>query len=325
MPYKSITLKKELVIDEIASIHRFKSISDFVFHEEAHDFWEFLYVEKGAVQADVNSTPHTLNKDSILFCQPGEPHSVRSKGDVSSSLISIGFICDSPAIEFFRGKILEVSPSERLLLNKIVQEASLAYSCQLDTPCYRQLIRRDSPNIPFGSEQLIQVYLQQLLIQLIRNHETDSAFAAIPKSVRKRGEDELFYKIISYMEEHIDEHLSIQQICRDNLIGRSLLQQIFRDNTGYGIIDYFSLMKITAAKQLIRRQKMNFSQIAEHLGYNSIHYFSRQFKKLSGITPSEYAASIRLGTGLQESSPELPFHDRNRSQNAGHIFHHTDI
>ena len=38
---------------------------------------------------------------------------------------------------------------------------------------------------------------------------------------------------------------------------------------------------------------MNFTQIAEHLGYTSIHYFSRQFKKVVGMTPSEYASSIK--------------------------------
>ena len=44
---------------------------------------------------------------------------------------------------------------------------------------------------------------------------------------------------------------------------------------------------------MIRDEQMNFTQIAEALGYSSIHYFSRQFKKLAGMTPSEYASSIR--------------------------------
>ena len=52
-------------------------------------------------------------------------------------------------------------------------------------------------------------------------------------------------------------------------------------------------MKINAAKQLIRTNKMNFTQISEQLGYTSIHYFSRQFKKVTGMTPSEYASSIK--------------------------------
>ena len=52
-------------------------------------------------------------------------------------------------------------------------------------------------------------------------------------------------------------------------------------------------MKVEAAKELIRTEQMNFTQISEKLGYTSIHYFSRQFKKVTGMTPSEYASSIK--------------------------------
>ena len=59
------------------------------------------------------------------------------------------------------------------------------------------------------------------------------------------------------------------------------------------MIEYFSEMKIDAAKQMIRTEHMNFTQISQQLGYSSIHYFSRQFKKIAGMTPSEYASSIK--------------------------------
>ena len=52
-------------------------------------------------------------------------------------------------------------------------------------------------------------------------------------------------------------------------------------------------MKIDMAKELIRNKNMNFTQISDQLGYTSIHYFSRQFKKITGMTPSEYASSIK--------------------------------
>ena len=110
---------------------------------------------------------------------------------------------------------------------------------------------------------------------------------------RRQNEDELFQSVVAYMEDNISEHLTIEQICHDNLVGRGILQKVFSDNVGCGIIDYFSLMKINAAKQLIRENKMNFSQIAEELGYNSIHYFSRHFKNITGMTPSDYATGVR--------------------------------
>ena len=77
------------------------------------------------------------------------------------------------------------------------------------------------------------------------------------------------------------------------MIGRSQLQKLFQQKTGLGIIEYFSNMKIETAKEMIRTGHMNFTQISEQLGYTSIHYFSRQFKKITDMTPSEYASSIK--------------------------------
>ena len=99
--------------------------------------------------------------------------------------------------------------------------------------------------------------------------------------------------IIHYLGEHVRQSLTIEDISKDNMIGRSQLQKLFREEYQCGVIEFFSRMKIDFAKQLIRENDMNFTQISDFLGYSSIHYFSRQFKKLSGMTPTEYATSIK--------------------------------
>ena len=81
--------------------------------------------------------------------------------------------------------------------------------------------------------------------------------------------------------------------CHEFSIGRAHLQRIFREHTGLGAIEYFCQMRISAAKQLIRENKMNLTDTAKTLGYTSIHYFSKQFKKITGIPPSRYQESIR--------------------------------
>jgi AraC-like DNA-binding protein len=62
---------------------------------------------------------------------------------------------------------------------------------------------------------------------------------------------------------------------------------------GTGIIEYFKYLKIERAKTLIREENHNITEIAEILDYNSIHSFSRHFKKATDISPSEYAKSIK--------------------------------
>ena len=141
---------------------------------------------------------------------------------------------------------------------------------------------RKTPEL-FGAEQLICLYLEQLLIHLIRRY-SDAAHRQIAdpkvlKSTKSKSDAEIFNRVTDYLAVRIHSSVTIEQI--------------FKDNCGLGIIEYFSLMKINAAKEMIRTNRLNFTQISEQLGYSSIHYFSRQFKKVTGMTPSEYALSIK--------------------------------
>ena len=60
-------------------------------------------------------------------------------------------------------------------------------------------------------------------------------------------------------------------------------------------------MKIDAARRMIREGRLNIAQIASQLGFSSVHYFSRRFKALTGMSPSEYARSVKM---LSESRPK---------------------
>lgn len=290
--YQSIPLKRDIIVNSIVSIHYFEYMSTFTFPGESHNFWEFLCVDKGCVNVVAGQETLPLNKGEIIFHKPNEFHSVLANGIVAPNLVVVAFECHSPAMKFFENKKLHIRESQSSLLGKIIKESQTVFSSRLDDPYCQKLEKKEQA--PFGAEQLIQMYLQQLLIDLIRTNQTEDAKTVLPKSTLQNHEEELFQRIIAYMEKHLDGQLTIADICRDNLVGRSIVQKLFRQKADSGIIDYFCNMKINTAKQLIRNSNMNFTQISESLGYTSIHYFSRQFKKITGMTPSEYASSIKL-------------------------------
>ena len=300
MSYESIALNQELIVDKLYSMHYFEYMNDFVFAGEAHDFWEFLCVDKGEVFVTADDREYQLKKGDIIFHKPNEFHSVRCNGKSAPNLVVISFDCISPAMHFFEEKQLIVNEAVQKLLGKIIQESRHTFEGRLDNPYQTKLII--SSSAPFGGEHLIRNYIEQLLISLIRRYnfalpEKDGGLSA-PKLTAHNADNELYEKIIHYMEEHITSNIAIEQLCRDTLIGRSKAQRLFHERHQCGVINYFSEMKITTAKELIRSNSMNFTQISEHLGYTSIHYFSRQFKKITGMTPSEYATSIK---GLSEN------------------------
>lgn len=275
MFYENMTFHKELDIRKVRFIELLESPKKPSAQERDGAFWELFYVRKGSVRITTASGSFTLSKANLFLRCPGETLSLHEDDTSFMELFCIGFDCGDDALNFLAAQLLAIGVSERRLLEHLICEASVV------------------PYAGFAADQLILLYLQLLLISLIRSVLHDITAAPVSLSERRRSEDELFQTVVSYMKEHLKEHLTIEQICRDNLTSRSLLQRAFADNTDCGIIDYFSLMKINAAKQLIRENNMNFSQIAEYMGYNSIHYFSRHFKKLTGETPSAYASRVR--------------------------------
>lgn len=295
MAYKCTRLRTALSVQSIISIHYFDYMSNFTFPGESHDFWELLCVDKGEIDAVAGDRRHTLKRGSIIFHQPNEFHNVITNGRVAPSLVVIGFECHSPSMKAFRSQILTVQETERALLAQIIIEARRAFSGRLDDPYQEELIR-NTTSFGFGSEQLIRNYLEELLIHLYRRYFTNP----LPVPTQNMGRpplgrpNETYNRIIRYMEEHINEQLTIETICKNTLVSRSRLQKMFAGFHGCGVMEFFTLMKIDTAKELIRSNQLNFTQISDRLGYTSIHYFSRQFKKVTHMTPSEYASSIRL-------------------------------
>lgn len=289
MDFFKYQLSRLFNIPEIVTIHYFEYGTDFSFDGESHDFWEFLCVDKGDVTVQADHNIFHLKKGDIIFHKPNQFHSVSTSGITAPNLVVVSFVCASPAMNFFEDKILSLGERERNLLATIISEASDAFSTPLDNPFTNTLTK--NPIQQPGAEQIIQLSLEQFLISLYRKGEHQES--VVMKSVKLKQDEETFQHIVTYMEAHLSDSLSIEQICHDNLLGKSQLQKLFRSKCGCGIIDYFSRLKISRAKELIREKNLNFTQIADALGYTSIHYFSRQFKKITGMSPSEYALSIK--------------------------------
>lgn len=294
MAYKSVVLEDSVTINRIISVHYFQYMSDFSFPVESHDFWELVCVDRGEIDALAGDRRLTLKKGNILFHKPNEFHNVLTNGKVSPSLVVIGFECHSPAIKSFEDQLMSVQDTEKELMAQIIVEARNTFSGRLDDPYQEELIFNSEP-LAFGSAQLISHYLEQLMIHLYRRYFSYSLPVRSSRFLAEASSgNDTYNRIVRYMEEHLGERMTIDRICRDNLVGRSQLQKLFRDTKGCGVIEFFSMMKIDTAKQMIRDNQLNFTQIADRLGYNSIHYFSRQFKQITTMTPSEYATSIRL-------------------------------
>jgi len=140
---------------------------------------------------------------------------------------------------------------------------------------------------------MIKLSLERMLIQFYRKGATDWARVRPTSSIKEQTDLDILNKVIMYLEANINKDVTMKDVCRDNQVSSSFLQKLFRQRKGTGVIEYYHKMKIDMAKRYIREDTYNFTEISELLGYSSIHYFSRYFKKVTGMTPSEYATSVK--------------------------------
>lgn len=79
--------------------------------------------------------------------------------------------------------------------------------------------------------------------------------------------------------------LTLERLSRHSGLGPSRLSELFRDSLGMSPLQYVNELKVRKAAQLLAHSDMNVSQVAEYLGFSSVHYFSRFFKSRTGRTP----------------------------------------
>ena len=300
--YQSIILKQEINITNLYSIHYFEYSRNFVFEGESHDFWELLFVDSGVVDVTADSKKYQLGNGDIIFHKPNEFHAVQSGSKSAPNLVVVSFDCTAPCMSFFENKIFRANEIETQYLSQIISEAKKTFCTPLNHPYISTLHRYTNP--PFGGEQIIKSSLELLLLSILRRcvHSTEVYRFPPTASIThtRRNNEKLVEQVIHYLSNHIYDNLTVADICRDNSISRSQLQQLFHQSKGCGVIEYFSRLKIETAKQLIREEQYTFSQIASILNYSSYQYFSLQFKKYTRMSPTEYSASTQYFKNQQE-------------------------
>ncbi len=300
MNFVRTALTPSLSVEKLVSFHYFEYANGFVFEGEHHDFWELLYVDKGSVEVRADDRTHELTQGHIIFHKPDEFHTVQVKSHHKPpNLIVISFDCASPGMSALADRVLMLHDRDRHWLSLVVQEGIRAFLPPFDDPSEHRLDR--NPDAPFGSEQLMRAYLEILLVHLVRTcqaSESEREPAKLTSVYRENFEQELCDRIVSYLRERLAEPLSLEVVCKQFHIGKSRLKQVFHDRYRCGVMEYFRTLKLEEAKSLIREQKYNLTEISAKLGYASIHYFSRDFKKNAGMSPSEYAKTVKMKTGM---------------------------
>lgn len=283
MEYFKTLLTCPLTVDGIYTVHYFEYTKDFAYSGEMHNFWELVYADKKNLLITAGAQEVELEAGQIYIHKPNEFHNIRCDGKRAANSVIISFDCDSSELFSVAGQVLTADEEERKYIGNVVKEASSAFSTRLSDP-YISVMEK-AENGDFCCEQLIKLNLEMLLISLIRSNKNK-------KSPAIKKNSTILAEITDYLSENVENKVTFQDVVNRFNLSPSVLKKMFREQVGGGVMDYFTRLKIDRAKEMIREEKYNFTEISERLEFNNSQYFTTVFKRVSGMTPSEYAKSV---------------------------------
>ncbi len=104
---------------------------------------------------------------------------------------------------------------------------------------------------------------------------------------------ELVSEVHSYIEEHYEQHITIDNLCSQFFCSRSSLTRKFKETYGISIHTHISQVRLKNSRRLLESSDLSIGEIAFHCGYNDQNYFTRAFYKAQKMTPRDYRKKVR--------------------------------
>jgi len=101
-------------------------------------------------------------------------------------------------------------------------------------------------------------------------------------------------KAIDYIHEHYNEQVTLNEVAENIYVSTFYISRMFKKELGKSFVDYLNDVRIEKSKELLKDVRYKTYEVAEIVGIPDPHYFSKLFKKYSGMTPSEYRESLAL-------------------------------
>lgn len=106
--------------------------------------------------------------------------------------------------------------------------------------------------------------------------------------VKSEHHEELVRRSIDYLEKHLGESVSVDDVAEAVFISGRYLNQIFKTHTGNTVFEHLSLMRVHRAEELLHDPSLQIQEVAARVGYENVQSFTRLFKRHHGMTPVEY-------------------------------------
>lgn len=236
--------------------------------------FQLLYIAAGKAHFHFDGKEQIVTAGHMVLYRPKEPQKYEYYGEDQTEVYWV---------HFTGGNVTNILRSYGLTDDKKV------FYCGSGLD-YQNLFRSMINELQMCKEnyaEMLVMYLRQIFIMLQRY------FSNSLKTDNTHVIEEID-KATLYFNEHYSEDISIDEYAQNNHVSVSWFIRNFKHCTGSTPMQYILSKRIYNAEILLQDSTYNITEISEIVGYDNPLYFSRIFKKVKGLSPSEYRKSINL-------------------------------
>lgn len=237
---------------------------------------KILLITEGCGSFIIGDEVYPIKKGMLFYIAPNVLQTIKLNNDKPISFFSVHFNFTNV---FFEVNKWTTSNIVKNLPLQNAQELSDYYAIQ---DCFKRLTQCWSEKQP-GYEFISRTLLQQLLIAIYQN---------ITKQDKNYANSLKVNKIIKHMQKNLSNKITLTELAKIANLSPTYLAKIFKETTDYSVIEFFNKLKIDKAKDLLIENNKKIKEVANTVGFSDEFYFSRIFKQIEGISPSEYYNKI---------------------------------
>ncbi len=240
-----------------------------------HSYFEICYVIGGEGIFKIHGETYELGEGDLFIAKPGEEHEI-----IAST--------EKPLAIFFWSYTLvpqTVSHDElSILFNTFVTGKMPLVKNQHHHLSILDLLTAEASRKAIGYTFMVNTLAQQLIIETAR---AATLIDYTPVQSDKQSHHQIMVNtVIRYLQDNITQTLSVKKLAAQVYISERQLSRIFKTLTGTNITAYSTDLKITLAKNYLLSSAKPIEEIATTAGFSDVRYFSKTFKKSTGLSPA---------------------------------------
>ncbi len=238
----------------------------------SHSCVQLYYVLDGSPVFHVSDLVFTAPAGSYFYVPRSAVHSLEELGPEGDYVYEFKLVVDDPALAAGLSEPalpLTDSGAIRTLLRYVIHNSTAP----------------DEANVS-NIEGILTAVLLTFLAPRLDYKSHNSRF------VTTEGYDAITRDILVYLERHFPHPFSMEQMAAELSYSPNYLSTVFRRNTGHTVVEYLNLLRIRSAVIHFFYYGQDVSSTCESVGFTDLSYFSRAFRKYTGVSPRRFKQAL---------------------------------